>query len=158
MPTLLRALAAMSLALGAVTATAHAACPAAEHHQFDFWLGRWEVFTPDGKLAGENRIEAVANGCALLESWQGKGGFSGSSLNSYDATTKQWHQHWVDSSGARLVIAGGWDGRRMLLASPTDRISWTPNADGTVRQLWEQTADGGQSWKTAFDGLYKRLR
>ncbi len=32
-------------------------------------------------------------------------------------------------------------------------ITWTPNADGSVRQHWE-TSEDGKTWKTAFDGLY----
>ena len=35
------------------------------------------------------------------------------------------------------------------------RITWTPNADGSVRQLWEST-DAKGAWTVAFDGLYKR--
>jgi hypothetical protein len=35
------------------------------------------------------------------------------------------------------------------------RITWTPNADGSVRQLWESADDKGR-WNTAFDGLYTR--
>jgi hypothetical protein len=31
-------------------------CAGAEHHQFDFWIGDWDVTTPDGKPAGRNRI------------------------------------------------------------------------------------------------------
>ena len=34
--------------------------------------------------------------------------------------------------------------------------TWYDNADGTVRQHWEQSKDGGKSWTTAFDGLYKK--
>ena len=37
-----------------------------------------------------------------------------------------------------------------------NRITWTPNSDGTVRQLWEVSKDQGESWQTEFDGLYKR--
>lgn len=58
------------------------ACSAVEHRQFDFWIGRWEVFTPDGKKAGDNTIEAIDGGCALIERWRGNGGFTGTSLNS----------------------------------------------------------------------------
>lgn len=158
---------AVPLAMAAVGA--NAACPAAEHRQFDFWLGRWEVFTPDGTLAGENRIEPVAEGCALLETWRGRSGFAGSSLNSYDPVTRQWHQHWVDSQAGRLVLAGGWNGRSMVLAGDSsngkrpgervhDRISWTPAADGSVRQWWERSDDGGKTWTTVFDGRYVRQR
>ena len=155
---------AMALASGGCSA-----CTAAEHRQFDFWIGRWDVFLPDGTRAGENRIETVAGGCALLESWQGRSGFAGSSLNSYDPETGQWHQHWVDNQAGRLVLAGRWDGRRMVLrgesADPkrpgvrlVDRIAWTPQDDGAVRQLWERSEDGGRSWTVVFDGRYVRMR
>ena len=36
-----------------------------------------------------------------------------------------------------------------------NRISWTPNEDGTVRQHWE-TRTGDADWTTLFDGLYTR--
>jgi hypothetical protein len=38
-----------------------------------------------------------------------------------------------------------------------ERISWTPQPDGTVRQLWEQSADGSR-WRVVFDGRYVRQR
>jgi hypothetical protein len=143
------------------------ACQAAEHRQFDFWIGEWEVFLPTSKKAGENRIEAIAAGCALLEHWSGSGGFSGKSLNTYDAATRRWHQTWVDSSGGLLVLDGAWaDGRMVLSADGVDaagkpirqRIAWSPNADGSVRQLWESSSDAGTTWTTVFDGRYVRRR
>jgi len=148
-------------------APARRACEAAEHRQFDFWVGRWDVYGPKGKKAGENRIEVIAEGCALLEQWTGSGGFSGKSLNIYDAGDRRWHQTWVDSGGTLLVLAGGLAERSMVMSgatpSPTDptrtvqqRITWTPNADGSVRQLWESSADGGKSWTVVFDGRYVR--
>ncbi len=39
-----------------------------------------------------------------------------------------------------------------------DRITWTPNDDGTVRQHWQTSEDGGKTWKTEFDGRYERTR
>jgi hypothetical protein len=49
-------LAAVGVALLALRCYATAqspppACSAAEHRQFDFWIGRWEVFTPDGAVS-----------------------------------------------------------------------------------------------------------
>jgi hypothetical protein len=38
----------------------------------------------------------------------------------------------------------------------THRITWTPQADGSVHQLWEVSKDG-QSWTVLFDGLYEKL-
>ena len=43
------------------------------------------MFGRDGKKVGEDRIEPIAGGCALLENWEGVGGASGKSLNIYDA-------------------------------------------------------------------------
>ena len=37
-----------------------------------------------------------------------------------------------------------------------NRITWTPNQDGTVRQHWENSRDEGATWQTVFDGLYTR--
>lgn len=145
-----------------------AACRSAEYRQFDFWIGTWNVFLPGGQMAGENRVEAIHDGCALLESWRGRGGTTGNSLNSYDRSDKQWHQTWVDNSGTLLMISGGLVGRSMVLASAPagneaspalmQRITWTPNDDGSVRQLWESSSDAGQTWTVQFDGRYVRRR
>src|SRR5664279_4219620 len=91
------------------------ACTTAEYRQFDFWIGTWDVYQPDGKKGGESRIEPIASNCALLENWEGGGGFSGKSLNNYDTIDKRWHQTWVDSSGSRLVLAGTLVDRQMVL-------------------------------------------
>jgi hypothetical protein len=40
-------------------------------------------------------------------------------------------------------------------AMARQRITWTPNADGSVRQLWE-TADEKGGWTVAFDGRYTK--
>lgn len=143
---------------------AGAPCDGAAYREFDFWLGEWQVRTPDGKLAGTNRIERKYGGCVLHERYDTGRGYSGESLNVYDASRKLWHQTWVDSSGTLLLLEGGLRGGSMVLegqaaannARPTQhRITWTPNADGSVRQFWESTDAGGQ-WSTAFDGLYTR--
>ena len=138
------------------------ACQSAEHRQFDFWLGEWEVFLPGGKKAGDSRIESIAAGCALLENWSGNGGFSGKSLNSYDSEDKRWHQSWVDSSGSRLELVGSYADKRMVLSSApgstVQRIAWSVNDDGSVRQLWESSADEGKTWTVEFDGRYVRRR
>lgn len=141
-------------------------CEAAEHRQFDFWLGEWDV-TSDGQPAGTNRIEVIEKGCALQEHWQGAGpgGISGTSFNIYDRQTRRWHQTWVDASGTLLQLDGGLVDGVMVLSGERParngkgvarhRISWTPNEDGSVRQLWEASQDGGATWNVIFDGLYR---
>jgi hypothetical protein len=143
-------------------ATSPAPCSSPEHRQFDFWLGEWKVTTPDGKVAGRNRITREYAGCVIHERYSTDKGYNGESLNAYDATRKVWHQTWVDDAGLLLTLEGGWNGKSMILegkapdakgAPRTQRITWTPNADGSVRQLWESANDDG-TWAVVFDGHY----
>lgn len=157
-------IAALVLAAGPAAAQTAPPCQAPEQRQFDFWLGRWNVFDSDGSKAGENTIERIDDGCVLIERWRGAEGMTGTSLNSWSAATRQWHQHWVDNRGGLLRLAGTLQGASMVLlgsgpgAARRDRITWTPAADGAVRQHWERSEDGGATWKTVFDGRYVRQR
>jgi hypothetical protein len=159
------------LVLTASILCAQAPAPPPVNRDFDFWIGEWDVTTPDGRPAGSNRIEPVAGGRGLLEHWEGaaqpdgRPGVPGKSLNAYDPATQKWRQFWVGGGGAVLELAGGLaDGNMVLVGErplrdgrrQTNRITWTPKADGTVRQHWEQSLDGGSTWTTAFDGLYRR--
>lgn len=141
-------------------------CAPPAFRQFDFWIGDWEVRTPDGRLAGTNRIEAILEGCALQERWTGSGSSRGTSLNFYETGSGIWNQVWVDNEGTVLRLGGGLRGGRMILEGRTQdgpapavhhRITWTPLNGGRVRQHWEQSADAGATWTTLFDGLYSRL-
>lgn len=40
-----------------------APCSAPEYRQFDFWIGRWNVYGPDGRLAGTNDVTREFDGC-----------------------------------------------------------------------------------------------
>ena len=131
------------------------ACTDPTHRQFDFWVGDWRVHKPDGTFAGINRITLEYGGCVVHEHYVTGRGYSGESLNAWDAARKVWHQTWVDSGGLLLTLEGRWDGKNMVLEGMNQRITWTPNADGSVRQLWE-TADGKGGWTVAFDGRYTR--
>ncbi len=134
-------------------------CLSAEHRQFDFWLGEWDV-AQGGKAAGRNSIRSILNGCAISEEWSGAGGFQGNSLNFYNADTKRWHQTWIDSQGQSLALSGQFEAGSMTLQSapvdtlPRHKISWTPMPDKSVRQLWQVQDAPGADWKTLFDGKY----
>jgi hypothetical protein len=139
-------------------------CDAAPHAQFDFWLGEWDVFGPKGNRAGRNSITKTHRGCVVLEQWTGNGGVTGSSFNIYTPATSQWHQIWVDNAGTLLQLAGGFRDGAMRMqgegltpkGTMLNRITWTPQADGTVRQFWETSVDKGATWQTAFDGTYRK--
>ena len=140
-------------------------CSGAEHRQFDFWLGEWEVRDAKGARLGANTITRTLGGCALLESWRGAKGLKGTSVNAYDAARKVWHQTWVDDQGGVLLLEGRFEGGRMVLEgrSPQaeggevrNRITWEKAPYGRVRQVWESSKDGGATWSVAFDGIYVR--
>ena len=143
------------------------ACNSAKHRQFDFWVGDWNV-TMNGEQAGTNSVKLIQNDCVLQENWQGAGagGVSGTSFNIYDRANDKWHQTWVDSTGTLLELDGRLvngimvlEGRRPARVGggmDLHRISFTPNEDDSVRQLWEASKDDGRSWSVVFDGLYAR--
>jgi hypothetical protein len=158
------ALLALAASFAAAQPTTPTPCAAPEHRQFDFWLGEWEVRGPAGKIAGLNRISRVFSGCVLHEQYDTGRGYSGASFNIYDAGRKKWHQTWVDTTGALLQLDGGLIDGRMILegeavtaagAKTKHRITWTPNPDGSVRQLWESTNPTGD-WGVVFDGRYTK--
>ncbi|MGH7495843.1 MAG: hypothetical protein ACREOO_26085 [bacterium] len=64
-------------------------------HKLDFWLGEWAVFTKDGNQAGENRIEKVLKGCAIIENWRAIDGSEGKSWFYFDTHARKWKQVWV---------------------------------------------------------------
>lgn len=140
-------------------------CSGPEHRQFDFWVGEWDVTTPDGKPAGTNRIESILGGCVLMESWESTSGQSvGHSFNLYSRDGK-WHQTWVDNGGTLLELVGGLDGDRMVMSqerttpdgkASLHEISWTPLETGQVKQHWRVTTDGGETWRDAFVGIYTK--
>jgi hypothetical protein len=139
-------------------------CATPEHRQFDFWAGRWDV-TSHGQPAGTNLVTIEERGCLIHEHWTGVEGGSGQSLNFYDRRDRQWHQVWVASTGNVLSLAGRYQDSSLVLRGEVlqpggrplqHRLSFRPRADGTVRQLWETSTDGGATWAVQFDGLYRR--
>jgi hypothetical protein len=138
----------------------------------DFWVGDWTVTNVDGSKAGENRIERILDGCAVIEHWHGVDtGDDGMSLFSYDAARHVWEQVWVTQDTSRPgglkhktlldIRYGGvvrFEGSIALRggAAITDRTTLTPLTDGRVRQTIEDSRDGGRTWKTSFDAYYNR--
>ena len=141
-------------------------CCSENFRQFDFWLGEWNVYS-GVKLLGSNSIQLIQDSCIIQENWIGaKSNFTGTSFSFYNKKKDQWQQLWIDNRGGNLELSGGLSGNKMILTSASNtnangdqvshRVSWTNNPDGTVRQFWESTKDGGATWNSLFDGLYKK--
>jgi hypothetical protein len=151
----------------AVAGTAGPACSASEYRQFDFWVGDWTVTDSAGaRTYGTNLVTREEDGCLVHEHWRGSEGGTGQSLNFYDPANRQWMQVWVASRGTVLRLAGHLAGGSMVLegSGPSakgpvlNRIVWTPEPDGRVRQVWSVSRDSGQTWTVTFDGWYRPVR
>jgi hypothetical protein len=148
-------------------ATRPVACADAAHHGFDFWIGRWNVVeTKDGKPAGQSLIESLYLGCAIRENWT-EAGYAGGSLNTYDASTGKWRQTWTDSTNSWREFVGGMEDGKMVLvarrpmkADPAkvllERMIFTPNPDGSVRQYSDASIDEGKTWTQRYDYTYRK--
>ncbi len=128
---------------------------------FDFWVGEWDVHRTDSDvLVGRNVITRMHDGHVLAESYTTDAGFTGGSLNGFDHERGGWHQCWMDCTGLVLDLYGSVVDGEMVMTGEVrtgqiEKISWTPAADGTVRQHWQQSTDQGTTWVTVFDGTYK---
>lgn len=152
-------------AAGQSSASSPPPCDSPQHRQFDFWIGEWEVRTPDGKVAGRNVVTLDLERCVVHEHWTGASGMRGESFNMWDRDRNVWHQTWVNSRGQLLVLEGAFEEGAMRLVGDSgpvtkrvrNRITWTASGDG-VRQVWEMSTDAGKSWQVAFDGRYRRVQ
>jgi hypothetical protein len=133
-------------------------------HDFDFWIGEWDVTTKDGTPVGGSVIQLVSRGCALLENWTSVRGGQGKSLNAYNPLIGQWQQFWIGADGGvneyRSSKREG-AGLAFLLRQSADadsiaRLTFTPIDSATVRQHSELSADGGRTWVTQYDFYYHR--
>ena len=140
-------------------------CSSPGYHQFDFWVGEWEVQTPKGTPAGENKVEKILEGCAIRESWTSADGSHGSSLTGYDVAAGRWTQTFVDDLGMVLVLDGELRDGKMVLSGRRsgsrgmlNRIVWQKLEGDRLRQRWEQSTDDGRNWTVLFEGIYTRKK
>jgi len=135
-----------------------------ENQQFDFWLGEWDVFSEDNCIA-YSRIEKIVGRHIILENYEQEDSYIGKSLNYYDHYLNKWRQNWVDSVGTVGDFTGECkddimrfegeshlrDGRKIIRLMIISRIN-----ENEVRQYSEKSDDDGQSWKVAYDFMYRR--
>ena len=143
------------------------ACASAQHRQFDFWVGRWDVYpTGKDKLVAHSLIERLYDGCVIRENWMPLKGTEGGSLNTYDPEDKHWHQIWMDAANgrvafdgdlqdAKMVLTGNWRGAVTPGQDGLVRMTYSKVEAGAVRQFGEISTDKGKSWKPFFDFTYK---
>lgn len=155
-------------------AAAQRPCSAPEFRQFDFWIGDWEAFAPNGNKGGDSKISIILDSCVILEEWTSAGAqqgliYSGKSFNSFNAATRQWQQTWTDNTGntTEFLRGEGHDGKIIYYADKVTgpkgknfmrRLSFTKLSDDKVRQLGERSDDEGKTWTTEYDLEYRRKK
>lgn len=141
--------------------------------KFDFWVGEWEVYAGGGKgpKIAESTISLSNGDCAVLENYRPLGGLpGGNSISYYDSQDKKWKQEWVagngsvshyiepenPSKGDLQIIAESFNaqsGKSLLMMSYFDN-----KEEGSVKQLMEISNDQGTTWRTVFNGLYRKKK
>jgi tetratricopeptide (TPR) repeat protein len=141
-------------------------CPTdPRYRSFDFWLGDWDVYVNGEKTAAHNHISSDLSGCLIRERWSGGGGGDGESLNFFNPHTGKWHQSYVDDGGSTVWYDGNPTGPGVMHmeggyadvdgSTGLARVTWTRNADGSVRHFIERSTDSGKTWNVYFDAVYR---
>jgi hypothetical protein len=149
-------------------------CSRPEFRQFDFWVGEWEVFSPDGKKGGDSKISIILDSCVILEEWTSAGAqqgliYSGKSFNSYNSASMQWQQTWTDNTGntTEFLRGEGENGKIVYYADKVAdpkgvffmrRLTFIKLNNDKVRQLGERSDDAGKTWTTEYDLEYRRKK
>jgi tetratricopeptide (TPR) repeat protein len=139
----------------------------AKFHEFDFWIGEWDVQPTGSQRApigqgATSIIEGQLNGCMIQENWMPGGILNGRSLNIYNRASKLWEQYYVDTRGTITHYKGSFrDGNLYFEAdqfgTPNKvRMTFFNQGPNQVRQLGEVSADGGKTWSATFDLTYLR--
>jgi hypothetical protein len=150
----------------ATPAEAAAACQAAVYHQFDFFVGDWNVTSTSGAKIGSDVVSKAYGGCVIVEKWHDAGDPGGGvGLTGYQSGRHMWHQDFMDDTGFVLAIDGGMVGQQMIMTGVDypkagtkrlHRVVWTVRADKSVEELWKTSADGGATWQVHFDGIFRK--
>lgn len=138
-----------------------------EAQQFDFWIGHWKVYNPQGQRAGTSDIEQILGECVIQENWTDYFGNKGKSFNFYNSPERSWQQTWVDDKGSVTEFIDGKyeDGvMRFRSSRPVSfngktiirRLAFFQVSATEVRQLGERSEDNGQSWLIEYDFRYIR--
>ncbi len=139
-----------------------------KYHQFDFWLGKWDVYKfGTDTIVGKSHIESIIDSVGVLENYSVvKGKYVGKSLNKFNPNKKRWEQYWIDNSGLTLFLSGNLIDGKMVMddaemgdaKAGLNQIVWEKMKNGSVRQTWNMSNDNGKTWTVLFDGEYKKSK
>ena len=142
---------------------------ASQSRAFDFWIGDWDVTSTNAAKPGppaRSRIELIEDQCVIFENYSSPSGYSGRSLNAYHPDKKHWEQFYVDNAGGlNHFIGHGRDGNMYFEGDfpppgktepAKNKMTFFDQGQDQVRQLGEQSTDGGKTWTVTYDLTYRR--
>jgi hypothetical protein len=173
---------AIALALVAVLSSAQswsvdsasAPCDTPQHHQFDFWVGDWQVFdAKTNQLVAFDHVEKHSHGCIVQQNLtmvtdlyrrQDVGyRMTGIGVNRFDG--ESWLELWADNQWGAIVLRGmPGPGKAMVLTTiiPSRnrdlRLEWEKRPDGSVRALQYVAPTGSGKWELYGDLIYRPNR
>lgn len=144
-------------------------------HQFDFWLGEWDLTWPgeqSGLPAGQigrgtNSIKAILDSAVIQENFVAlaPNSLRGMSVSVYNQRLDKWQQTWVDNQSSYLDFVGEFKDGKMILARQAttrngkeiiQRMVWHNIAKDRLDWNWEASEDGGKTWKVNWQIHYTR--
>lgn len=146
-------------------------CDAPEQKQLNFWVGEWNATWPGPKQGeiqkGSNSIKRVLDGCIVEENFDGSEAIQlrGHSVSVFDPRSSMWKQTWVDNTGSYLDFVGEYkDGEMTLWREFTkkdgsqikQRMVFKNIKPDSFDWSWENSIDGGKTWKVQWPIHYQR--
>jgi hypothetical protein len=149
-------------------------CDTPQHHQFDFWVGDWQVFDAHtNQLVGFDRVEKHSEGCIIQQNLTlitdlyrrpgVKYRLAGISVNRFDG--EAWLEMWADNQWGAIFLRGMPDvnGSMVLVSAIPSRnrdvkLVWEKRSDGTVRILQYVAPAGSGKWEQYGDLIYRPNR
>jgi hypothetical protein len=141
-----------------------------KYHQFDFWLGAWEVSSdrPGAAKSADATVERVLGGCGLRETWSSARSPTGDGIGmaTFSRLTGAWRYFWVSGAGANTDFVGQpLDDKQMQFTveqpdpSGGKRLRhWTLSQlpDGRLSEVSVGSLDGGKTWMPEYQLFWKK--
>ncbi len=140
-------------------------------HDFDFWIGEWDVYqTGTQQLVGHSSVQSMSGACAILENWTSTQANTGKSFNYYDESVGKWEQDWLGAGGPsdrQRFYNGVYENGIMHFTFETKDAQGNKQTGNfrfynidkdTVRQYSELSSDGGKTYQVSYDFTYIRKK
>lgn len=141
------------------------------YQRLAFWVGDWDVVDSTGARYAAQRVHSAVDACAVTAEWTGLGGSRGLGVSAYDAKLGAWKQVYVTNqvpSPAGVFVRksdASYKGpgvRFIPMIDPApgelavSRVTIMPFGDHGAMQLFEDSRDGGKTWRTVFKAEHRR--